>query len=38
MYSRTRVWMARQLAAMQSGMIAVVRMTSGSEMPSTPMW
>ena len=38
MYSRTRTLMARQLAAMQSGMIAVVRMTSGSEMPSTPMW
>ena len=38
MYSLTRVWMARQLATMQSGMIAVVRITNGSEMPSTPMW
>ena len=37
MYSRTRTVTDRQLAMMQSGMIAVVRMMSGSEMPSTPM-
>ena len=38
MYSFTRVWIARQLATMQSGISAVVRITNGSEMPSTPMW
>ena len=38
MYSRTRFVIAFQLAMMQNGMIAVVRTTSGSEMPSTPMW
>ena len=37
MYSFTRVWMTVQLARMQSGMSAVVRMTNGSEMPSTPI-
>ena len=38
MYSFTRFWIAFQLARMQSGISAVVRMTNGSEMPSTPMW
>ena len=37
MYSRTRRSMADQLAMMHSGIRAVVRMTNGSEMPSTPM-
>ncbi len=37
MYSRTRRWIAVQLATMQIGISAVVRMTNGSEMPSTPM-
>lgn len=37
MYSRTRFVTDFQLATMQNGMIAVVRITSGSEMPSTPM-
>ena len=38
MYSLTRRWIGRQLAMMQSGIRAVVRITNGSEMPSTPMW
>ena len=38
MYSFTRVWIALQLAMMQSGISPVVRITNGSEMPSTPMW
>ena len=38
MYSLTRVSITRQLARMQSGISAVVRITNGSEMPSTPMW
>ena len=38
MYSRTRSVTDFQLAMMQNGMKAVVRITSGSEMPSTPMW
>jgi hypothetical protein len=38
MYSLTRFWMGSQLAMMQSGISAVVSMTKGSEMPSTPMW
>jgi hypothetical protein len=39
MYSLTRRWIESQLAMMQIGMIAkVVRMISGSEMPSTPIW
>ncbi len=37
MYSFTRFWIDCQLAMMQIGMIAVVRITSGSEMPSTPI-
>src|SRR6266852_3454058 len=37
MYSLTRVSIARQLARMQIGISAVVRITNGSEMPSTPM-
>ena len=37
MYSRTRVWIERQLARMQNGIRKVVRMTKGSEMPSTPI-
>ena len=37
MYSFTRVWIAVQLAMMQIGISAVVRITKGSEMPSTPM-
>ena len=37
MYSRTRVWIDFQLAMMQNGISAVVRITNGSEMPSTPM-
>ena len=37
MYSRTRSFTARQLARMQNGISAVVRITNGSEMPSTPM-
>ena len=38
MYSFTRRWIGSQLAMMQIGIRAVVRMTNGSEMPSTPMW
>ncbi len=38
MYSRTRTVIAFQLAMMQNGSSAVVRITNGSEMPSTPMW
>ena len=38
MYSLTRVWIGSQLATMQRGIKAVVRITKGSEMPSTPMW
>ena len=38
MYSLTRVSIASQLARMQSGIRPVVRITNGSEMPSTPMW
>ncbi len=37
MYSFTRVWIEVQLARMQIGISAVVRITNGSEMPSTPM-
>ena len=37
MYSLTRCWIGNQLAMMQTGIKAVVRMTKGSEMPSTPM-
>ena len=38
MYSLARGAGSRhQLAMMHSGMSAVVRMTNGSEMPSTPM-
>jgi hypothetical protein len=37
MYSRTRTVMDFQLATMQSGISAVVRITNGSDMPSTPM-
>ena len=37
MYSRTRCWIADQLATMQIGNSAVVRITNGSEMPSTPI-
>ena len=37
MYSFTRVWIACQLARMQIGISPVVRITKGSEMPSTPM-
>ncbi len=37
MYSLTRVWIGCQLAMMQIGISAVVRITNGSEMPSTPM-
>ena len=37
MYSFTRVWITSQLAMMQSGISPVVRITNGSEMPSTPM-
>ncbi len=37
MYSRTRTVTDFQLATMQNGSNAVVRMTNGSEMPSTPM-
>ena len=38
MYSFTRFWIDDQFARMQSGISAVVRITKGSEMPSTPMW
>ena len=38
MYSRTRIVTDFQLAMMQNGISAVVRITNGSEMPSTPMW
>ena len=38
MYSRTRIVTDFQLATMQNGISAVVRITNGSEMPSTPMW
>ncbi len=37
MYSRTRRWTELQLARMVIGIKAVVRITNGSEMPSTPM-
>ncbi len=37
MYSFTRFWTEVQRARMQSGIRAVVRITNGSEMPSTPM-
>ena len=37
MYSRTRRWIAFQLARMEIGISAVVRITNGSEMPSTPI-
>ena len=37
MYSLTRTWIASQLARMQIGISAVVRITNGSEMPSTPI-
>src|SRR6266496_1573011 len=37
MYSRTRTVIDFQLAMMQNGINAVVRITNGSEMPSTPM-
>ena len=37
MYSRTRSVTDFQLARMQNGISAVVRITNGSEMPSTPM-
>ena len=37
MYSRTRIVTDFQLATMQNGIRAVVRITKGSEMPSTPM-
>jgi len=37
MYSRTRTWTDFQLATMQNGIRAVVRITNGNEMPSTPM-
>jgi hypothetical protein len=37
MYSRTRIVTDFQLARMQNGIRAVVRITNGSEMPSTPM-
>ena len=37
MYSLTRRWIASKLAMMQIGSSPVVRMTNGSEMPSTPM-
>ena len=37
MYSRTRTVIDFQLATMQNGISAVVRITNGSEMPSTPM-
>ncbi len=36
MYSLTRVSMERQLARMQIGIRKVVRITKGSESPSTP--
>ena len=38
MYSLTRRRIGSQLATMQIGISAVVRITKGSEMPSTPMW
>ena len=37
MYSLTRFSIVSQLATMQSGISAVVRITNGSEIPSTPM-
>jgi len=37
MYSRTRTVTDFQLARMQIGISAVVRITNGSEMPSTPI-
>ena len=37
MYSLTRFWIGSQLAMMQTGISAVVRITNGSEMPSRPM-
>ena len=37
MYSRTRCVIDFQLAMMQIGIKAVVRITNGSAMPSTPM-
>ena len=36
MYSLTRRWIGSQLAMMQIGISAVVEITNGSEMPSTP--
>jgi hypothetical protein len=38
MYSLTRRWIGCQLARMHSGISAVVRITNGREMPSTPTW
>ena len=38
MYSLTRVWIASQLARMQSGVRKVERITNSIEMPSTPRW
>ena len=37
MYSFTRVWIEFQLARIQIGIRKVVRITKGSESPSTPM-
>ena len=37
MYSFTRVWTELQLARIQIGIRKVVRMTKGSDSPSTPM-
>ena len=37
MYSRTRTWIASQLARMQSGVSTVESRTKRTEMPSTPM-
>ncbi len=37
MYSFTRFWIEVQEARMQIGISAVVRITNGSEMPSTPI-
>ena len=37
MYERTRVWIEVQLARIEIGSSAVVRITNGSEMPSTPI-
>src|SRR5262249_30447405 len=38
MYSRTRTVIDFELAMMQNGSTAVVRITNGSEMRSPPMW